>query len=50
MIGQLSITNYLRLNDSEEAYTVETSTHLPIADCLRMHSVAVGLIYDGVLK
>lgn len=50
MIGQLSITNYLRLNHSQEVYTIETPTHLPMEDRLRMHNVAFDLIFSSVTK
>jgi len=50
MTGQLSITNYLRLNHSEEVYTIETPTHLLMADRLRMHGIAFDLIFEEVLK
>jgi hypothetical protein len=50
MSGQLSITNYLRLNHSEEVYTVETPTHLPMEDRLRMHRRAFELIFGGVVE
>jgi hypothetical protein len=37
LTGQLSLTNYLRLEHSREVYTIETPTHLSMEDRLRMH-------------
>jgi len=49
LTGQLSITNYLRLEHSREVYTIETPTHLPMEDRLRMHRRAFQLIFGGVV-
>jgi hypothetical protein len=48
--GQLSITNYLRLEHSEEVFTVETPMHLSMEDRLRMHRRAFEMIFNGVTK
>ena len=37
LTGQLSVTNYLRLEHYEEVYTIETPTNLSEEDRLRMH-------------
>lgn len=50
LTGQLSITNYLRLEHSREVYTIETPIYLPMEDRLRMHRVAFQLIYSGVVE
>jgi hypothetical protein len=50
LTGQLSITNYLRLESCREVYTIETPTHLPMEDRLRLHRRAFELIFDGVIE
>jgi hypothetical protein len=50
MTGQLSITNYLRLEHSREVYTIETPTRLPMEDRVMMHRRAFELILEGVLR
>lgn len=45
---QLSMTNYLRLNNSREVYTVETPTRLAWEDRLTMHSEALGVLLGGL--
>lgn len=37
---QLSVTNYLRLENSRRVYTVESPMHLPLADRLALHRLA----------
>jgi hypothetical protein len=49
LTGQLSITNYLRLEHSLEVYTIETPIHLPMEDRLNMHRRAFELIFGGVV-
>jgi protein MpaA len=50
LTGQLSITNYLRLEGCQEVYTIETPTHLPMEDRLRMHRTAFELIFSGLIE
>jgi hypothetical protein len=50
LTGQLSLTNYLRLEHSREVYTIETPTHLSMEDRLRMHGRAFQIIFHGVMK
>ena len=50
LTGQLSITNYLRLENSREVYTIETPIRLPMEDRLRMHHRAFELIFGGVIE
>ena len=49
LTGQLSITNYLRLENSGEVYTIETPMHLPMKDRVRIHRRAFERIFLGVL-
>ncbi|MBN1836933.1 MAG: DUF2817 domain-containing protein [Spirochaetales bacterium] len=44
MTRQLSLTNYLRLENSDLVYTVETPTRLPLQDRLAVHRLAFGLL------
>jgi murein peptide amidase A len=41
LTGQLSMTNYFRLNHSERVFTAETPTSLPWEDRLNMHDAAL---------
>jgi len=50
LTGQLSLTNYLRLEHSEEVYTIETPTRLSMEHRLRMHGRALELIFHVVMK
>lgn len=47
---RLSLTNYLRLEQSGEVYTVETPTRLPMEDRLRMHQRAFNMILKRILE
>ena len=42
--GQLSLSNYYRLNNSQRVYTIETPTSLPMADRLTMQRKAVEVL------
>ena len=42
--GQLTLSNYYRLNNSRRVYTVETPTSLPMADRMTMHRTAVDVL------
>ena len=50
LTGQLSITNFLRLEHSQEVYTIETPIHLPMEDRLLMHRRAFESIFAGVVE
>lgn len=45
--GQLTITNYYRLNNSRRVYTIETPTSLPMEDRLIIQRTAVEMLIDG---
>jgi len=47
---QLSMTNYFRLNISDNVYTVETPTMLAPKDRLDMHRIAQHMIIDDLIK
>ena len=42
--GQLSLSNYYRLNNSRRVYTVETPTSLAMADRMTMHRTAADVL------
>ncbi len=42
--GQLTLSNYYRLNNSPHVYTIETPTSLPMAHRLTMQRTAVGVL------
>ena len=46
MTGQLSITNYYRLNNSRFVYTVETPTGLPWEDRLKIQQTALTMLLE----
>lgn len=46
--GQLSITNYYRLNHSQYVFTVETPTRLQWADRLQMQQTAVHIFLENI--
>jgi hypothetical protein len=50
LTGQLSITNYYRLNHSRQVFTVETPTAQPFDDRLIMQRTAVAMFIDSVTK
>jgi hypothetical protein len=50
LTGQLSITNYYRLNHSRQVFTVETPTAQPFDDRLIMQRTAVAMFIDHVTK
>ncbi len=45
---QLSMTNYLRLNNSKQVYTVETPTSLALEDRLAVQDVAVRMLLESL--
>jgi hypothetical protein len=49
LTGQLSITNYYRLNNSRSVFTVETPTSLLWEDRLKMQKTAVTMLLDLML-
>ncbi len=46
LTGQLSITNYYRLNNSRFVYTVETPTDLPWEDRLKIQQTALTMLLE----
>lgn len=47
LTGQLSITNYFRLNNSDSVYTIETPMRLVWEDRLKMHRTALEILLDS---
>jgi len=47
---QLSITNYLRLENGPHVFTVETPPHLSLDDRCRIHLTAVEMFVDALAK
>jgi len=48
LVNQLSMTNYLRLNNSKLVYTIETPMRLSWESRLRMHKIAVDILLDSL--
>ncbi|MBM4454076.1 MAG: M14 family metallocarboxypeptidase [Chloroflexi bacterium] len=48
LTGQLSITNYFRLNNSSKVYTIETPTKLDWEDRLKVHMIALEILLDSL--
>lgn len=48
LTGQLSITNYFRLNNSKLVYTVETPTNQPFEKRLAIQKLALDLLLDSL--
>lgn len=48
LTGQLSMTNYFRLNNSNLVYTIETPTELPWEDRIIMQQKAIEMLIESV--
>ncbi len=47
LTGQMSITNYYRLNHSQRVYTIETPTEFAMRERVRMQRTAVEVLIEG---
>jgi hypothetical protein len=47
LTGQLTLSNYYRLNNSQQVYTIETPTALPMKDRLSMQLTAVEVLISA---
>ena len=43
LTGQLSVSNYYRLNNSDHVFTIETPTRLPFADRLHIQQTVIDM-------
>ena len=48
--GQLSLSNFYRLHNSKDVFTIETPTHLPMSDRVLMQTTAVSVLIDEIYK